>query len=71
VTVFLRRTVDTGSTTFTLVIPRVNLRFSHSAHIATLGVTAVHKFSIIGPPNGQADFYHSHSLSGDAALVVF
>jgi hypothetical protein len=71
VTVFIRRTIDAGSTTFTLLVPRVNLRFGDFAPITTLGITAIHQFSIIGPPNGQADFYHSHVLVGDAALVVF
>ena len=71
VTVFLRQTVDTGSTTFTLLIPRVNLRFANSVNITTLGIAAIHHFSIIGPPNGQADFYRSHVLTGEAALVKF
>lgn len=72
VSVFTRQTIDSGSTTFTLLIPRVNLRYVHSAHIVTLGVTAIHQFSIVPSVlSGQADFYTSHMLSGTAAAVVF
>jgi hypothetical protein len=35
VTVFIRRTIDAGSTTFTLLVPRVNLRFGDFAPITT------------------------------------
>jgi hypothetical protein len=71
-TVVTRLTVDSGSTSFTLVIPRVNLRFSNSASITTLGVTAVHEFSLVPSIlSGQADFYSAHNLKGTAAAVVF
>jgi hypothetical protein len=64
-------TVDSGSTTFSVLIPRVNLRFSDSANINTYGITALHKFSIIGLPSGQQDFYTTHQMQGTAAFVVF
>src|SRR5215475_4468342 len=50
VTVFLLRTVDTGSTTFTLLVPNVNLPPSNFSNITTEGITTLHKFSIIKPP---------------------
>lgn len=71
VSVFLRRTVDQGATTFTVLLPRVNLRFFQSAQISTIGVTALHRFSIIGVPNGQQDLYRSHHLTGSASFAVF
>jgi len=39
VTVFLVRTVDTGSTTFTLLVPNVNLPPSNFSNITTEGIT--------------------------------
>jgi hypothetical protein len=71
VSVVILLTVDSGSTTFSVLIPRVNLRFSDSAAITTYGITALHKFSIIGLPNGQQDFYTAHQMQGTAAFVVF
>ena len=71
VSVALHETADAGSTTFTVLIPRVNLRLSDSAPIATDGITALHRGSIVGQPNGQVDFYTVHPLLGTAAYVVF
>ena len=71
VTVFLVRTVDAGSTTFTLLIPAVNLPASNSVHIATEGITTQHKFSIVGPHTGQREFYSVQPLQGTASFVVF
>ena len=71
VTVFLVRTVDAGSTTFTLLIPVVNLPASNSVHISTEGITTLHKFSIIGPHTGQREFYSVQPLRGTASFVEF
>jgi hypothetical protein len=71
VTVTLNLTVDFGSTSFSVMIPDVNLRFSDSVNIDTFGVTTLHRFSIIGPPNGQIEVYTRHSLHGTASLVPF
>jgi hypothetical protein len=68
VTIFL--TVDSGSTTFTILIPAVNLRTSDSVQISTFGITTLHRFSIIGPPQGQTESYTTHRLSGTASFVV-
>jgi hypothetical protein len=71
VTVVLQNLVDAGSTTFTLVLPRVNLSITDIANINTIGITTLHKMSIIGTPNGQTDFYTVHALQGTAAHVAF
>ena len=71
VTVFLVRTVDAGLTTFTLLIPAVNLPASNSVHIATEGITTQHKFSIVGPHTGQREFYSVQALQGTASFVAF
>jgi len=70
VSVTILPTVDTGSTTFTLLVPNINLRMSDVANITTVGITTLHKFSIVRPPQGQTEFYTSHALSGTAAFVV-
>jgi hypothetical protein len=71
VTVTLLLLVDAGSTTFTVLIPTVNLRTSDSAHIATDGIVTLHRTSIIGPLQGQSEFYTVHPLTGTASFVVF
>jgi hypothetical protein len=71
VSVVIHQTIDAGSTTFTLLLPRVSLNLVDLANISTSGITALHKMSIVGPPNGQTDFYTVHPLHGTAAYVVF
>ncbi len=71
VTVFLIQTVDGGNTTFTLIVPTVNLPPSNVANITTEGITTLHKFSIFKPPQGQTETYSFHRLSGTASFVVF
>ena len=42
VSVTVHLTVDAGSTTFTLVVPKVELDLNQHAHVETIGVTALH-----------------------------
>lgn len=71
VSVFLMRTIDGPSTSFTLLVPNVRLPPSDSANISTEGITTLHKFSIIGPPVGQTELYTVHPLHGTARFVAF
>jgi hypothetical protein len=73
VTVTIRRTVDSGSTTFTLLVPTVNLTATvMTAPIQAVGITTVHKFSVVPVANqGQTEFYTDTQLSGTASHVVF
>jgi hypothetical protein len=71
VTVFLIQTVDSGSTTFTLLVPTVNLPPSKVADIKTEGITTLHKFAIVRPPQGQTELYTVHKLHGTARFVEF
>jgi hypothetical protein len=72
VTVFIVRTVDFGSTTFTVLIPRVNLHAAETLPIRTDGITTLHKFSIVPAfLHGQLDLYTVHRLHGTAAQVMF
>jgi hypothetical protein len=67
VTVTIAMSVDTGSTTFTLFIPRVNLIQSNQAPVKTIGITTVHKFSTIPMFQlGQRELYHVTHLQGPA-----
>jgi hypothetical protein len=72
VTVYLVRTVDTGATSFTLLIPNVNLDASKRATINTYAITTIHKRSPIPAFNiGQTDIYSTAALRGTASFVVF
>ncbi len=73
VSVTIVRTIDAGSTSFSVMIPRVNLPAPFSnVPVQTDGVTTHHAFSIIPAFNqGQRDFYHVTALQGTAANVVF
>jgi hypothetical protein len=73
VTVTLRMTVDTGSTSFTLLVPTVNLASPTStATIHTVGITTVHRFSVVPAANrGQTEIYTTTELSGTASIVNF
>lgn len=72
VTVTIRRTVDTGSTTFSLLVPVVNLEGSNTVEITTYGITTIRRFSIVSEFNqGQMDSYTVTELRGTAAHVVF
>jgi hypothetical protein len=64
--------VDTGSTSFTVLIPRINLDSTLQSTIRTEGVSTRHKFSIIPDLNrGQLDSYKYTGLIGTANFVNF
>jgi len=73
VSVTIVRTVDAGSTSFSVLIPRVNLPAPFSSvAINTDGITTHHAFSLIPAFNqGQRDFYDVTALQGTASNVVF
>jgi hypothetical protein len=69
VTIVIHLTVDRGSTTFSLLLPRVNLPPSNVMNITAEGITTLQRFSIPAP-QGQTQFYTVHSLQGTASFVV-
>jgi hypothetical protein len=72
VSVTIVRTVDADSTSFSLLVPHVNVPPFGSAPISTEGVTTHHAFSIVPALNrGQRDFYHVTPLHGTASNVEF
>jgi hypothetical protein len=73
VTVTLRRTTDAGSTTFSVLLPTVNLTGPGvPAPISTEGITTMHRLSIIPAFNrGQTELYTFTPLSGTAEQGAF
>lgn len=76
VSVTIIRTVDTGSTSFTLLLPRVNIVQQgpvSSAHVSTKGIRTVHA-GPFSPPfpfgHGQQDFYSVIDLTGTASHTL-
>lgn len=70
VTVTTQRTIDRGSTTFSVLIPQINLGSRHSAPINTQGIVTTHRFSV-PPLQGQLDSYQIIPLKGTAQAVFF
>jgi hypothetical protein len=68
VTVTTHITVDSGSTSFTLVVPAVNLENpSGTSTVHTVGITTAHRFSVVPVANrGQTELYTVTQLSGSA-----
>ena len=70
VSVTIRLTVDAGSTTFSVLLPNVNLVDSQQAHIRTEGITTVQRFALAPILNrGQTEFYSVVGLTGTAMIV--
>ena len=71
VSVVLLLTVDSGSTTFSLLVPRVNLPAGQPTPISTDGITAIHRFSIAPALlHGQLDHYSVTPLHGTASTII-
>ncbi|QLE59542.1 hypothetical protein FD725_26225 [Nostoc sp. TCL26-01] len=72
VTVTIAKTVDRGSTSFSLLLPPVNLGQSNQAKIVTNGITTFNRFNVITHLNqGQTKFYRITNLTGTAQAVQF
>lgn len=72
VSVTIRRTVDTGSTDFSLLIPSVNLGQKNQVEIITNGITTLQRFSTIPKFSiGQTQTYTINRLIGTAKAVEF
>lgn len=70
VSVTIRSTVDTGSTLFTLLVPKVNLPNTDEVSISTYGVrTDVALGTGPGPNTGQTEKYTVTELEGTARWV--
>ncbi len=68
--VSIRRTVDQGSTSFSVLLPRVNIPGQQTVPIQTQGITTVHRFSVVPAlDHGQLDAYAVTPLQGTASHV--
>jgi hypothetical protein len=73
VSVTLLLTVDSGSTTFSVLIPDVNLPNNTGAStvIHTDGITTTHRFSLIPALDlGQTELYEVTRMTGNASIVI-
>lgn len=65
-------TIDAGSTSFSVLIPRVNMTVGERIAVHTEGITTTHRFSIVPAFNhGQLDGYTVTPLHGTADVVAF
>ncbi len=72
VTVTIEKTVDRGFTSFTFLVPAIDLSGSTSKRsFHTVGITTVHKTTIAGPPAGVQETYKTVHLRGVAKQVEF
>ena len=72
ISVTIQMTVDSGSTTFSVLIPRINLSKGEIGSVRTDGITTVHRFSIVPTfMHGQLDNYSVVALHGTAQQVFF
>ena len=63
-------TVDSGSTSFSVLIPRMNINKGEQAKVQTEGITTIHRFSVLPAFNhGQLDHYAVTPLYGTASIV--
>lgn len=68
----LRMTIDSGSTSLSVFIPRMRINQGEQAAVHTECVTTVHRFAIApGLLHGQLDTYSVVALHGTAQAVVF
>jgi hypothetical protein len=72
VSVTIRRTVDSGSTSFTLIVPRVVLAAPDGeARVELIGITTMHRFSVVRSFNrGQLEGYSEVTLRGTVRAGV-
>ncbi|MEH2244861.1 hypothetical protein [Nostoc sp.] len=72
VTVTIRKTVDTGNTSFTFLLPAVNLILGNQVKIQTEGITTINRFSVNPKLNqGQTQTYTIIPLTGTAQALLF
>ncbi len=72
VSVTIAKTVDQGFTTFSFLLPAIDLsKVGAKQAFRTTGITTVHKTSIVGPPKGLQEVYKFVELRGTAQQVEF
>ena len=72
ITVTIARTVDRDFTTFSFLLPEIQVStISSKSSFRTIGITTVHKTSIAGPVKGAQQTYKTVALTGSARQVEF
>jgi hypothetical protein len=72
VTVTLAMVPDESFTTFSFLLPAINLaKQSARQSFRTIGITTVHKTTLAGPPKGVQQVYKPVELRGTARQVQF
>jgi hypothetical protein len=72
VSVTIQLTVDAGSSSFSMLIPRMHLRNGETGQVRTEGILTIHRFSLIPAlSHGQLDLYTATPLQGTAQHVLF
>jgi hypothetical protein len=72
VSVTLQRSIDAGSTSFSVLVPAVRLPESMEAAtpVKTIGITTVHRSFLVLPGYGQQEISTAVALSGDARVGI-
>jgi hypothetical protein len=72
VSVTTTRTVDLGYTTFTLIVPHVNMGTNMSVRISSHGAITRHKMAPLrGYPLGQTEYNSAVCLQGTASWITY
>lgn len=72
VTVTIATTPDRDSTSFSFLLPRIDLpKDSSKQSFRSVGITTVRKTTIAGPPKGVQQVYKAVALRGTATKVEF
>jgi hypothetical protein len=72
ITVTIAKTVDKGFTTFSFLLPAIDLAAGAAKQsFKSIGLTTIHKTTIAGPVTGAQETYKSLPLSGIARQVLF
>jgi hypothetical protein len=71
ITVTIARTADRGFTTFSFLLPAIELSSAtNKPSFQTIGLTTVHKTTIAGPVKGPQQSYKTTPLRGTAQQVA-
>ena len=71
VSVVVARIPDKGSTTFSILLPYIQLPETKKQSFRTIGITTVTATTIAGPPVGVQQTYKTVALRGSAQQVDF
>ena len=71
VSVVVARIPDKSSTTFSILLPSIQLTDNRKQAFRTIGITTVTATTIAGPPAGVQQTYKTVALRGSAKQVAF